>query len=174
METHYLLASQVLQQPHKSEMYPAQSIQSPFQSFNAREAVQLNYMYGQNNSVISVISACKQFKKCKQLGSVLPSSLMAFLFVNALQVKGHQRWSFRTCQLQPTFYCHPNISDTFFYRLCHFIRTQIFQIYLQGTKYTFLISLFMIQLIINLKKGRDELIDICPLSTAQIFTIKYL
>ena len=32
----------------------------------------------------------------------------------------------------------------------------------------------MIKLFINLKKGRDELVDICPLSTAQIFAIKDL
>ena len=66
------------------------------------------------------------------------------------------------------------IFQILFYRLCHFISTQIFEIYLQRTEYTFLISLFMIQLIINLKKGRDELIDICPLRTAQKFAIKYL
>ena len=74
---------------------------------------------------------------CKSLSYVIVPSFQhsgTLSLSTALQVKGHQRWSFRSFQLHLTFYCHPNISDTFFYRQCHFILTQIFQIDLQGTK----------------------------------------
>ena len=47
----------------------------------------------------------------------------------------------------------------------HFIVIQIFQILFSPS-----VSFYMQ----CMKKGRDELVDICPLSTAQIFAIKYL
>ena len=56
-----------------------------------------------------------------------------------------------------SFYTHPNISDMF-------VGDEI---------YLFNLT-FHEKLIINLKKGRDELVDICPLSTAKIVAIKYL
>ena len=57
-----------------------------------------------------------------------------------------------------SFYTHPNISDIF-------VGDEI---------NLFNLTFHDIAIIINLKKGRDELIDICPLRTAQIFAIKYL
>ena len=48
-----------------------------------------------------------------------------------------------------SFYTHPNISDMFV-----------------GDEINLFNLTFHEKLIINLKKGRDELVDICPLSTA--------
>ena len=75
---------------------------------------------------------------------------------------------FRSCQLHPTFYCHPNISDTFFTACVNILDMFV------GDKLNLFNLTFHEKLFINLKKGRDELVDICPLSTAQIVAIKYL
>ena len=65
---------------------------------------------------------------------------------------------FQILFLQPvSFYMHPNISDMFV-----------------GDEINFFNLTFHEKLIIDIKKGRDELVDICPLSTAQIVAIKYL
>ena len=78
----------------------------------------------------------------------------------ALWVKAHWECSVEILELLLSFYLCSNISDRFFNLTPHFIRIQIFQIYLKETKWTFFIFHFSIcnafvkQL--RKKKGRVE------------------